>query len=473
MNVVTLIAPPICYQKDGQPIVLDATFPPLGLLYLAAAFERENISVSILDVGAKGLTLAETMAVLETDRPLVVGISAMTPVLQGAVQIAEEIKRTFGDAIRIALGGAHISADPRFIERFPCFDFAITGEGELTFPALVKRVLGGEKIQGLHRGEALQNLDDIPFPARHLLDQSDYQDKSAMIATRGCPFNCYFCSRPAVAKRVRHRSPQNIVTEMKSLCDLNGRYFQFQDDTLTVNRTFTLALCEEIVSQGLKVKWTANTRIDLVDEELVASLSRAGCYTLVFGIESGNQRVREQVIGKRFSNEQILKVMGWCRKYAIDVDGFFMIGHPTETEKEVRETVDFMQRSGFNIVGLSIPTPFPGSNLYEIALQAGVVSNDSIDRFARGELGQGYAGVYPVYVPDSMTREGLEDIRRKALRGFYLRPSYILRRLSKDFRSFSLLKRDLAEGLSYLIRGSSQRSPYRRSFSRRTEASGS
>jgi radical SAM superfamily enzyme YgiQ (UPF0313 family) len=458
---VLLIYPPVYYQSR-EPEVLDVSMPPLGILYLAAVLEKENIPVKVIDVGALRQSLDQTLEVIEQTLPAVIGISAMTPQLQGAVSLAEAIKKRFAGQIKICLGGAHISSDPDFINRFNCFDLAILGESEKTFLRVVKDIFEGRPLNKLYTGEIVKDLDQLPSPARHLLPGNIYAKNASLIASRGCPFNCYYCSRPAVSNIVRYRSPVSIVDEMQSLFKACGGRYQFQDDAFTINRGSVIEICKEMISRKLNFRWSIYTRIDLIDEELLSLMAQAGCRTITFGIEAGNETIRGQIIGKKFSNQQVKDSLRLCRKYKIERGGFFMIGIPGETKDQARQTIDFMVKNDFNIAGLSIATPLPGSELWLAAQKAGIVNKSFIDGFARGQFGQGYCGVYPVYSDAGLPLDWLYQQRRSAMKRFYLRPKIIMNRLLEDFSSAGKLKEDLYQGLSILFKGSSSRSPYKK-----------
>ncbi|MCX6355392.1 MAG: radical SAM protein [Candidatus Aureabacteria bacterium] len=464
MTDIILINPPL-YYHNTRPGVLDVSYPPLGILYIAAVLEKNGISVKLVDVGAARQELRDTLSLIREEKPAMVGISSMTPSLQGAVTLARAIKESFGRRPTIALGGPHVSADPQFIERVRYFDCALTGEGEDLFVSLAARILKGERVQGVYNGHPADDLDKIPWPARHLVAMSDYLARASLIATRGCPYNCYYCSRPAVSNKVRCRSPEDIVDEMESMYeDCRGEYL-FQDDCLTIKRDHTIALCDEMRRRARRFRWAGYTRVDLVDGALLEKMAAAGCYSLTFGIESGCEKLRREVIGKRFSNQETKDAIRLCVRYGIDADGFFMFGHPTETQEQVEETIDFVLENDFSIIGVAIATPFPGSKLWDWAVRAGIVDYQFIDAYALGRKGEGYAGVYPVYRPESLGIDWLYRKRKEIMRRFYLRPRYIARRLLRDLRSLTALRRDFAEGINVLVRGSSARAPYRKKYS--------
>lgn len=460
MTPIILIYPPIYYKKN-IPQSLDVTHPPLGILYLAGILEKNNIPVKVIDIGSEKQTINQTLQIIKKEKPILIGISAMTPLLQGAVTIAKKIKKT-NKNIKICLGGPHISADPDFINRIKYFDFGITGEGEYSFLEIYQKIINHQKIPKITIGKTPKNLSRLPWPAIHLVNHSLYHKTASMIATRGCPYNCYYCSRPCISNLVRYRDPQDVVNEMNAryyLCD--GNYL-FQDDALTINRDFIIQLCQKLIKQPLKYHWAGNTRIDLVDPKLLKLMHQAGCYCLVFGIESGDEKIRNEIILKHFSNKKIIETIKLCNKYKIEANGFFMFGHPTETPQNLLNTIDFTVKNDFKMIGVSIATPFPGSKLWQYALKDKIVDQNFIDKFALGQLGAGYSGVYPVYIPSTLDRDWVYQQRKIIFRKFYLRPKYIFNRFKKDFTSFKRLKEDFFEGLSVLIKGSSSRAPYKK-----------
>jgi anaerobic magnesium-protoporphyrin IX monomethyl ester cyclase len=461
---VILIYPPIYYSGE-KPVVLDVSYPPLGILYLASALEWKGVSVSVIDVGAMNQGLAETLSVIDCEKPAIVGISAMTPMLQGTVSVAKAVKERFRDDLKVCLGGSHVSADPWFTERVPYFDYAIRGEAEISFIQLVEQVLSGKPGEAIPPPGPVPQIDDVPWPARHLVQHAGYLKKASIIATRGCPYHCNYCSRPAVSNVVRCRAPRDVVAEMESLHKNCGGEYLFQDDSLTIRREHTVALCETMLQSRLKFRWAAYTRVDLVDDELLKLMARAGCNSLTFGIESGNERLRRDVIRKNFSNIRIRDVIHLCIKHGIEPDGFFMFSHPTETRADIEETTAFIMENDFNIVGVSIATPFPGSSLWEHAVAEGIIDMALIDDFALGRRGKGYAG-YPVYVPKTLDLKWLYAQRKKVMRDFYLRPKYIRNRILKDIKDPTKLFQDVKEGINVFFRGSSSRSPYRKVLER-------
>jgi anaerobic magnesium-protoporphyrin IX monomethyl ester cyclase len=455
---VILINPPHSFMqahrggKKGKIELL--SYPPLGLLYLAAMLEREHINVKIVDCPANENNVEGLVQIIEKEKPSIVGISATTPQTQSAVHLAKTLRTRFENTLTIGLGGAHISADPDFIKRFPYFDFGLTGEGEITFLEIVKKILGGEKVKGIYHGEALANLDSIPFPARHLVDNNLYfmpinaKKFTSIITSRGCPYNCLYCSRPVIGKNVRYRSPSNVVAEIEECVQKYGiEWFQFVDDTTTLNKDHILSLCKEIISLKLNVEWGCQTRIDLVDETLLKIMHEAGCREISFGVESGSERIRS-ILRKQFNDHSVFTAFKLCRKIGIETTAFLLLGLPTETKEELYKTVNFGKKIEADYIEVHVSTPFPGSDLFSLANKEDIIPADIWDKYTEGELGS----TLPLYIPNCLTREEVLEAQKQAYKEFYFRAPYIFRRLSQDIFSAQKLKRDvkvmrtLAEG---------------------------
>lgn len=452
---VILVNPPLSFiqtHRGGEGTKTEIlSYPPLGVLYLASVLENQSIKVKIIDAPALRIGVYETVHEIEKDKPDFIGVSATTPQTRTAVQLAKILREKYKDNLVIGLGGPHISADPDFINRFPYFDFALTGEGEVTLPKILRKILDGERVRGTHHGEVPSNLNEIPFPARHLINNDLYfmpihkKKFTSIISSRGCPYNCLFCSRPVVGWNVRFRSPKNIVDEMKEcISEFGIEWFQFVDDTFTLNRNQVIQLCNEIVNRKLEIEWGCQTRVDLVDEKLLGVMYKAGCQEISFGIESGSQRVRA-VLRKNFTNKSIFKAFQFCREIGIETTAFFILGLPTETKDELCQTIKFSRMIESDYIEVHIATPFPGSDLFTIAVEEGVVPIDVWDKYAKGEIED-----LPIYVPPTLTAEDLHREQKRAYITFYFRPNYILRRLFSDIHSIKKLQQDLKNAISLM-----------------------
>lgn len=464
MKKILLINPPL-YYSDGIPHSLDATVPPLGPLYIASYINKysNDFNAEIIDVGVEGIPLNDMKERILMYKPYVIGIYSMTPQLQGALELAKFIKYNINENITMFLGGPHISADTGFIDRYSSlFDYAIIGEGEKTFLDSINKLASGEEIPRIIESEIFNDIDSIPFPDRKLIIREKYRKSESMLFSRGCPYRCYYCSRPSISNKVRYRSVKNLIEEIKLCYNYCDGHINFQDDTFTLNRKKVVDFCNEVEKENLKLHWECNTRMDLVDPELIGAMKRAGCELIHFGIESGNERVRKEIILKgNFTNQRIYEVFEMCKLNKIKIACYFMIGHPTETKEELSDTRNMILKSGIDVLGLSIPFPFPGSRLYGIALQEGVISTEIIDQFAEKKLGEGYAGNYPIYVPKGIEREYLFQMMKDINRKFYFSFRILLMRLMQDIISPNRFKSDIIDFYYMILHGTSIRKPYK------------
>lgn len=461
MKPVLLLNPP-AFFADGAPRVFEREAPPLGLLYLASYVHAHSarFDVRVVDVGPENLGVRDLRTLLQATRPFAVGISAMTLQLQGARDLAMLVRESC-PATPVFMGGAHASADPQFVDRHAdAFDHAITGEAETVFLESLRRLDEGRDLPRIQQGQAVPTLDDLPFPNRGLVRRERYLRPEYFILARGCPYQCYFCSSPATSGKVRHRSVENLLEEMVPyLAQCRGQ-LSFADDSFTLDRSRVLDLCREIARRSLSLRWRCVTRIDLLDEELVRAMRGAGCEIIGFGIESGSERVRRQVLTKGgFSNARVHETVGLCRKHGIRVNAFFMIGNPGETPEEIDETEDMIFRLGLDGVAISVPIPFPGSPLYDMAERDGIIDRAAIDRFARKEMGEGCTGVYPLYIRDLERDYVLGRMKRMFWR-FYLRPGVAWGILRRDLAHAGQLREDLRSLWHLLTRGGSRRRPF-------------
>lgn len=459
MSKILLIQPPVSFKEKAFALVPDC--PHIGLLYLAASLIKEGFNAEYLDLSDNHLSLESIKTFIFKGSFDAICITAMTQNIKGAVQLAKFLKEDKCFA-KIILGGPHLSADPALIQRYPYFDAGVIGEGELTLPQLLKDLFSGIKIKEAVKGETPLNLDDLAFPARHLVDHAMYLKRgywtNGIFATRGCPYHCNFCSIPAIDKRVRFRSPGGITEEMKECFSLTKiSLFNFIDDALTINKEFVYSLCEEILKLPFRIKWEAQSRINYIDKPLLTMMKKAGCYKLLFGIESGNERIRNQIIGKGITDKQVMEATKLSWQSGIEPDHYLMIGQPTETKKEILDTVNCSLKFKPNIIGIFLVMPLPGSPLFDQAIEEGAIEKDVIDKFIKGDYGQGYEGCWPYYIPKGLTLSELIDLRNLAFKKFYFRFSYVVKRIKRDFMSLEKIKRDFKEGFSLLIKGRSAR----------------
>lgn len=382
---------------------------PIGLCYIAGILERAAFNVKVynadLSVESKSYNIQtiinsyqdylyvlnnlghpiwkEIKSVIIQSKPDVIGVSVMTPKFGSALSLAKLV-RGIDPKIKVIMGGIHPTICPEETIQNENVDIIVRGEGEITMLELLTAIENGmslKNIQGISYKEnnkvfhnplrpLIDNLDQLPHPARHLLlgkEEMTSADFGRLFATRGCPYNCIFCASHKIwGRKVRYRSPRNVIDEIKQIKkEHHTNYFYFEDDSFTVNKNFVKKICDLIIKEKLEITWSCETRADLVTEESVERMKYAGCISVVLGAESGSDEILKK-IKKGISVKQIKKAVSVLKKYRIKTGVFFMIGFPWETVKEINDTVQLMKETDPQVAIFSIATPYPGTELYKI-----------------------------------------------------------------------------------------------------------
>lgn len=365
---------------------------PIGLGYIAAVLEKRH-NVKVVDMGIGELDNNELSKIILDTKPNIIGISATTPAFQSAIDIAQIAKEINKDVI-VIVGGAHCNAFPDYPLQYSCFDISVYGEGERTAVELWDRIEKGQSYNGVKgicfrkgddiitnpRRELINNLDELPFPARHLFPIDKYPTsyyRSINYAytvgtSRGCPFSCNFCScNVHFGKKYRYRNAENIVDELELLAKQYGaKGIYFREDLFTAYRQRVINICNEIIRRGLGLKWAAECRVDTIDEELLRLMKEAGCNRLWGGFESGSQRILDY-INKQITIDQMREACALCNKVGIALSATFMMGIPGETLDEIAATVDLAKqlRPQLRSAILNIFVGYPTSQLYDFIVE--------------------------------------------------------------------------------------------------------
>jgi radical SAM superfamily enzyme YgiQ (UPF0313 family) len=466
---VLLLNPPRANEIVGNnPSIIEeerGLNPPLGILYLAGYLEQHTShDVAVLDSQVERLDYPQLRDRVEGLRPEVVGITVMSFTLIDVIKSIAIVKEACPEA-KIVLGGPHVHLYPTETIALDHVDCLVLGEGEGSFarlleciddPAALHQVPGlvfrdnGAVVQTA-APSLIEDLDALPFPARHLVPYRKYNSlltkgdvATTVFTSRGCPFKCRFCDRPHLGHRFRARSPQSVVDELEVCVKMGIEDFLIYDDTFTSNRQRAKDICDEIVRRNLDIGFDIRARVDTIDEELVLKLKQAGCTGIHYGVEAGTERVLK-VLNKGITISQVQQAFAMTRKQGIAVLAYFMIGNPTETLEEIQTTFSVMRSLRPDFVHLTILTPFPGTQVYEDALERGIIDRDVWREFAANPT----AEFTPPHWGEHFTREELSALLIKGYRSFYLRPFYIMRRLAK-LRSYGELKRKARAGLKVL-----------------------
>ncbi len=421
---------------------------PLGLAYLAGPLEKNGHEVSVVDANLEQLSPQQAAKSALKNSPDLVGITSMTPEIQEAITISEDIR--LESEVPIVCGGPHPSALPKFtLKTVPFFDFLVVGEGELTLLELVAALEKGtslKKINGLgfRKGKQIvltpprpfiKNLDSLPLPAYHLFDLKRYKPHPPhgnrrpiipLLTSRGCPFRCLFCSKPTFGKIFRTQSPARTIEEIKYLKEkFKVKEVIFYDDSFTLDKKRILKLCQLMRDEKIGLPWSCETRVNLVDEELLSSMKSAGCYKVSYGVESGSQKILD-TLRKDITLSQTKHAFELSKRIGIKTVAYFMLGSPGETSGTVKQTIDFAILLDPDFAQFSITTPYPGSDLYNLCEGEKSLCYDwesfKYMRYNREDS-------LPI-VCKGLKRDELEKWLSTAYRRFYLRPHYFLKRLT-------------------------------------------
>ncbi len=462
---VLLITPP-CIElysgmRGGAPI-----YPPLGLAYIAALLLKNNFSVKILDAFAENLQWPEIEARIKEANPMAVGITGTTSTFREAVQIAKIAKRVL-PGVKVIAGGIHTTVLPKYtLQRHPEIDIITIGESDFTMLELaralkegksLKKVKGlafrdGKKIVFTEPRPRIMDLDQLPFPARHLLPNEKYRPPSkapikfpftTVMTSRGCPSACVFCASKVMWGRLLvQRSAENVLSEVEDIVkNYHIKQVIFADDTFTINKQRLFKICDGLAKLG--IVWGCSSRVNTIDEEAIKKMKESGCIWLEFGIESGSQRVLD-IIKKGINLQQAREAIRLAKKYKIQTSTAFMIGNIGETKEDIEKTIQFMKELDSDYLNLSILTPYPGTESYELAEKKGYLKI-GFESYTQPKYSD------PVIELPGISTEELKAYWKKGMRQFYLRPSFIIRMLRRSLTDFEEFKKLVRTTKPFLV----------------------
>jgi anaerobic magnesium-protoporphyrin IX monomethyl ester cyclase len=444
--------------------------PPLGLAFLAAALERHDYEVRLFDMPALGLSEKTIPKVINRERPDFVGITAMTPSMGSALNVAKKVKAS-DESIIVGLGGPHATVLPeKTLEAAQDLDIIIRGEGEQTIVELMKALQEGtdlmDQVLGItyRKGNCIKSnpirppildMDSLPFPAFNLLPMEKYRlhppfgrrtPAMPIITSRGCPYRCIFCSKSVFGKKYRANSPSYVVDEILFLKQKFGiEEIKFYDDSFTLDRKRIFEICRLLKKEKIDIKWTCETRVNLVNSDLLRVMKDAGCYMIEYGVESGVQEILCN-LKKDITLKETVEAFDSTHKLGIETVAYFMIGAPEETVETISKTIEFAKKLDPDFAQFSILTPLPGTELFDLAFGDGMTIDDWGEYVYSDLNSLCYAGFGSKF----MDRVELGAWNKRAYLDFYLRWSYFVKRLRKT-RSLGELKTNIS-GLNMLLR---------------------
>jgi radical SAM superfamily enzyme YgiQ (UPF0313 family) len=397
-------------------------------------------------------------------KPDVVGITTMTLCLFDVIKSTSVVKRVCPNA-KVVLGGPHVHLFPEETIRLEGVDFLILGEGELSFTKLLNTLAQDKPLKDVPglvfrdngrvvktgASPLLSDLDTLPHPARELVPYekytsilSPYNPITTIFTSRGCPYKCTFCNRPHLGKRFRARSHEDVVDEMVRCKEMGIKYTLVYDDTFTIDKKRVLDICERLIKERVGMHWDIRARVDTVNKHMLRKLKTAGCTGIHYGVESGSERILE-ILNKRISLSLVADVFKETRRAGLKTLAYFMIGCPTETLDEIKMTFNLARKLEPDYVHMTVLTPFPGTEIYRMALEEGVIKTDVWRKFAENPS--------PDFIPPvwggSFSRNELMAILMRGYKKFYIRPSYIFHKILA-VRCTSQLKRYIRAGFKVL-----------------------
>ncbi|MCK4390578.1 MAG: radical SAM protein [Desulfobacterales bacterium] len=353
-------------EEDIRPV-------PIGVYYIGALLKENHYDVEVLNWYNIHKTPQRIAEVLIEKKPDIIGFSILNANRWGGIEIAQ-IAKEINPHVKIVFGGvAATFLWKHFLKHFPQIDFVVIGEGEYAFLNLVKSIEKGNhrniknikgiafrkkgKIVRTKPGELIQNLDDLPIPAKYF----EYQH---VVFSRGCPWKCTFCGSPRFwGRKIRFHSPENFVSHIELLYNKGITFFYVSDDNFTINKNKVIEICKAIIDKDFKIVWVAISRVSYIDEEILYWMRKAGCIQISYGVESGSEKIRD-LLNKNITTHQITNAFALTHKYGILSRAYFIYGSPEESWETIQDTIDLINQIKPLICVLYILEIYPGTRLY-------------------------------------------------------------------------------------------------------------
>lgn len=433
------------YYSDNMAI-----FPPLSLLPLVSYIKQtSDHTVKVIDMFLLNLTLEDFKKEIIDFKPDVIGITCMLNKWFAIVQILRFIKKYF-PFIKTVVGGYNTSEFPVETLYHECVDFMVLGTGQEPLKELLDYMASGNnrfsEIKGLFlRGSTKKNFveekqrmnpDLFPFPDRTCIPYKKYKSaiserfpSTIMISSDGCPFRCNFCNTSNM-RNIIIRDSIKVVDEMEECVKLGIKEIMFQDELFTISKDRVIKICQEIIRRKLDVLWNFKSRIDLIDEEMLPYLKKAGCNNIHFGIENGNDEILERM-NKGITTTQARKLFKLLKKYGLEGSASFMLAYPGETIEQIHNTINFAIEIDPSFAQFTITCDFPGTKIYLDNLAKNKYKEDIWEKYVLNPT----PDFVPPYSTDLFTESQLRHILNYAYRRFYRRAKYIKKRMF-SLRSF-------------------------------------
>jgi radical SAM superfamily enzyme YgiQ (UPF0313 family) len=425
----------------GDPELIYPMVPASTITLL----KNTGYEVAYIDAILERMCVDDFLLQLGLSKPDLIIFETKTPIVKENWRVCKIIKKKF-PGTKLAVCGDHVSVLPEETMQNSPVDYVIRG-GDFDFSTLrlVEHITKKSPIpKGIYYREngqikntsdyeLINDLDSLPFIDREIIPWHRYHEAWRLknkffylMASRGCPYSCTFCSWPQMLYKgkVRYRKVEKVVEELRMLIERHGaEEIFFDDDTFTCNKTWVRKFCETIIENKIKILWSCNGRVDNVDFEMLSLMKAAGCRLIKFGIESASQVTLDK-IKKGYTIEQIKNAFKDSKKVGILTHGTVMLGYPWETRKDIMDTIEFVKTLNVDQAQFSIPITYPGTELFEEAKKNGWL------RFPEGEW-EKYDMSAPTLTNKEMSSDELLALCASAWKTVYFSPRFLLNRLSK------------------------------------------
>jgi len=435
-------------QRSRKLKTFVAPILPMGIGSLAAVINEMGVEVKVIDQFANRISDSALLNEIKAYSPDMIGFSCLTQAMHKVEILVREIRK-FSEAV-IVLGGIHPTLFADQLLSSGVADVIVRGEGERSIAEVItamQQKSGLSQIKGIsfsNEGRIFHNedrplvedLDKLPYPAWNFFELEYYREAPLALITnelaipvlgsRGCPYKCMFCAQDIIYPRPRYRSSLGIIKEMEYFHGkFKAKRFGFIDANFPFSVEFGLEFCADLIRSGLhkKIRWATETRVNLVNEELLIMMKKAGVDLIMFGFEVGSQRILNK-INKNTALDQSRKVMQIVKKLKINTLGLFMLGLPGETKDDCEETIRFAKELNPTIAKFNIAIPYPGSKFYLDFCKEGKNISDP-EKFASWHDWGNDNSEELIYVPDGMTSKDMLGFQRRAMFEFYARPGII------------------------------------------------
>ena len=427
--------------------------PPLGLACVAAGLLAAGHEVKILDLNVSDDPQGDLERETRAFAPQYAGVTATTPLIKKAYAIAAKLK-TINPNIYILAGGPHPSAMPEEVLKESLIDCVVRGEGDFIFSQVIETgpnqdipnifyKHAGQIISAKTQGGLTEDLNSLPFPAYTLLNSTKYHQPrlsskksplAYMETSRGCYGRCIFCNKNICGFRMRMKSPARVVDEMAYLLGLGYKEIHLIDDIFTADMSRAEAICAEILKRGLVFPWypRGGIRVDRVNPGLLAAMKKAGCYRIPFGVESGSQRVID-VVNKKITLEQAERAVKMAKDAGLETECYFMLALPTETEDDMRKSIDFAVKLDPDYAKFAVTIPLPGTPMFDSMRRNNQLKTLDWSKYTFS------TPPMELFKHDILSGETIERYRRLAYRKFYFRPGYAAKTLIRTLKDGTFL----------------------------------